>query len=111
MTKPTPIHCPHCGIGNSMVSATKSMMDERYQVHCGACGSSSGSCTTVEEAVELWNRRQCGQVVNAEIVTHCVMLRAAENLCRIYFGIAESALGGAEVIRLRDEAVNKVIKP
>ena len=49
--------CPHCGPERSVCSAQVSDLSRRWQVFCGACGSSSGSCATKEEAIAAWNRR------------------------------------------------------
>lgn len=47
--------CPHCP--ESIVDTVEGEISRRWQVMCGACGSSSGSCKTKVEAVALWNRR------------------------------------------------------
>lgn len=43
---------------------------------CGRCGSSSGSCMTEEQAIELWNRRP---VENLAIDEYVAMTIAYEN--------------------------------
>jgi hypothetical protein len=40
-----------------MCDPVRGETSSRWQVFCGACGSSSGSTKTREEAIELWNRR------------------------------------------------------
>lgn len=40
-----------------MVDAVSDTCSQRWQVYCGACGSSSGSAKTREEAIALWNTR------------------------------------------------------
>lgn len=52
-----PTHCRHCGPERSICEAVFSDMSGSWQVFCGACGSSSGSCKTEVEAVALWNTR------------------------------------------------------
>jgi hypothetical protein len=47
--------CEHCP--NSMVSTILGDVSLRWQVFCGRCGSSSGSCKTEDEAIKLWNTR------------------------------------------------------
>lgn len=49
--------CPHCGPYQSMVDSTQCDVSNRWQVFCGRCGSSSGSCKTEEDARDLWNKR------------------------------------------------------
>ncbi len=49
--------CYHCGKDKSVCSAIQCETSNRWQVFCGACGSSSGSTRTYFEAVELWNKR------------------------------------------------------
>lgn len=53
-TSRTLIGCPHCE--KSMCDAVENDYG-RWQIFCGACGSSSGTYKTREEAVAGWNRR------------------------------------------------------
>lgn len=62
MTDVLPIHCPHCGFGNSMVEAYED--DYGYwKVGCGACGSHSGTLHPNHKpdakrlVIVSWNRR------------------------------------------------------
>lgn len=62
MTNTVPIHCPHCGFGNSMVEVYED--DYGYwKVGCGACGSHSGTLHPNHKpdakrlVIERWNRR------------------------------------------------------
>jgi len=54
----TPLRaCPHCGPLPAMPELVRSDVSRRWQVFCGPCGSSSGSCRTPEEAAKHWNSR------------------------------------------------------
>ncbi len=51
----TLLYCPHCG--HSGVAAIEDEISERWKIYCGGCGSSSGSCETIQDAKALWNAR------------------------------------------------------
>jgi len=67
-----PIHCPHCGPGNSMVEAYTD--DYGYwKVGCGACGSHSGTLHPNHKpdarrlVIESWNRRPDVEDLRAQL--------------------------------------------
>lgn len=49
--------CPHCGPMPAHPELVLSDVSGRWQVYCGPCGSSSGSCREPEQAADLWNSR------------------------------------------------------
>lgn len=59
MSSQSLIGCPHCE--KSMCSSEEGDYG-RWQVWCGACGSSSGSYKTREEAIAGWNKRACSEI-------------------------------------------------
>jgi len=69
-------HCPHCGPFQSYCDVVQSDINHRWQVFCGRCGSSSGSCRTEDKAIELWNQRP---VENLAIAEYANMMIAYEN--------------------------------
>lgn len=69
-----PIHCPHCGPGNSLVEAYED--DYGYwKVGCGACGSHSGPLHPNHKpdarrlVIESWNRRPDVDELRAQLAT------------------------------------------
>ena len=68
--------CPFCGPGMSVVETVLSDQSGRWQVFCGACGSSSGSTKTEAEAIATWNRRGggiTGEVRNLALIGYYLM--------------------------------------
>ena len=49
--------CPHCGPMPAMPELVRNDVARRWQVFCGPCGSSSGSCREPQEAADHWNSR------------------------------------------------------
>lgn len=49
--------CPHCGPMPAHPELVRSDVSGRWQVFCGPCGSSSGSCKEPAQAADLWNSR------------------------------------------------------
>lgn len=49
--------CPFCGPLPAMPELVRSDVSGRWQVYCGPCGSSSGSCRMPDEAAAHWNSR------------------------------------------------------
>lgn len=81
-----PIHCPHCGPGNSMVEAYQD--DYGYwKVGCGACGSHSGTLhpnhkpDARRRVIEIWNRRpdKWGALEEAAAIIEANMLCGADS--------------------------------
>ncbi len=58
--------CPFCGPLPAMPELVLSDVSGRWQVFCGPCGSSSGSCRTPHDAAAHWNSRH---VEGPEIAT------------------------------------------
>lgn len=53
--------CPHCP--RSMIDPVQCELSNRWQIFCGACGSSSGSYKTEAEAIVGWNKRSSEEKV------------------------------------------------
>ena len=48
--------CPFCGQGKSICEPNLCDLSNRWQIWCGACGSSTGSYRTKEEAIAFWEK-------------------------------------------------------
>ncbi len=57
--------CPFCGPGKSVCEVAN--QGRRWQIVCGACGSASGLCRTVDRAIALWNTRADSIAVAAAV--------------------------------------------
>ena len=78
--------CPHCP--KSMVDALESEYGGRYQVFCGACGSSSGSCKTKTDATALWNCRPFEARAKAEAEPQGEAAELVRNLAMLVYRLA-----------------------
>lgn len=115
-----PIHCPHCGPGNSMVEAYQD--DYGYwKVGCGACGSNSGTLHPNHKpdakrlVIESWNRRPDEDSLRTALSeaeqrvkdARRVALEAAARVAKVYKGECEQTAKGLR--RLKDYARSKQV--
>ena len=59
--------CPFCGCKRTYVGTLEGLYREEYYIWCTDCYCRTGNCSSIEEAIEDWNRWADIEIVNRQI--------------------------------------------